>query len=605
MSLDIDAAESLGKEGSPEADRHLAENFGMTVRQVRDFDPQTLDATRACKFLGLPPKRFDQLASQPEARGQWVESVARQKKDLIETFPQAGTELKGMLEAIRKFALRKCLKPDGPALVDKGGTARSNARSATKKVHTQTLAIGGGVIVMLLLVGGLAAVLISARGGPEKQATAPAGGGPGRDVQPGTGATGAAGEKSRQKKERAAVSKSGESQEGGGIADGEREQWTPLFNGKDLTGWKSYGKPTWAWVDGRLVGTIAQDKSPGFLMTEAGYTDFEIELEYKAGTGIGSGLFLRGVSDGPVSGAEQLEIQIMDDSDNSFPARQTYKTGSVFAAFARKAEPKIMNGDWNALRVKLYGRKIEVWVNGTQTVEADLDNARSQFGKFPGLARASGRIGLQQNQHADVQFRNVRVKKFDGTDLGGAWPANGFTPLFNGKDLAGWKQHPDTTGKWGVEDGIIVGRGVDQSHLFTEDNDYADFHVRVEAKINTTGNSGVCFRTNYFGLGKVQGKGYEANIEGDGSRRWQTGSLMHITPNGEVVKPLVGPGEWFEMEVIAVGKQITIKVNGKVTVDIADSNSTYNRGCIALQQLGDSTDVRFRKVEVKKLPPSK
>lgn len=69
MSLDTDAAESLGKEGSPEADRHLAENFGMTVRQVRDFDPQTLDATRACKFLGLPPKRFDQLASQRNPAG--------------------------------------------------------------------------------------------------------------------------------------------------------------------------------------------------------------------------------------------------------------------------------------------------------------------------------------------------------------------------------------------------------------------------------------------------------------------------------------------------------------------------------------------------------
>lgn len=177
MSLDIDAAESLGKEGSPEADRHLAENFGMTVRQVRDFDPQTLDATRACKFLGLPPKRFDQLAAQPEARGRWVESVARQKKDLIETFPQAGTELKGMLEAIRKFALRKCLKPDGPALVDGGGTARSNARSAAKRVNTQNLVVGGGVLAAVVLVGGLIFVLVPTRDksqiGREKEAKAP------------------------------------------------------------------------------------------------------------------------------------------------------------------------------------------------------------------------------------------------------------------------------------------------------------------------------------------------------------------------------------------------------------------------------------------------
>ena len=42
MPRETDAADFLANEGSPEADRHLAENFGMTVRQVRDFDPQTL-----------------------------------------------------------------------------------------------------------------------------------------------------------------------------------------------------------------------------------------------------------------------------------------------------------------------------------------------------------------------------------------------------------------------------------------------------------------------------------------------------------------------------------------------------------------------------------
>ena len=62
MTREIDAADSLGEGGDPEADRHLAENFGMTVRQVRAFDPQTLDVTLACKFLGLPLKRFDLLA---------------------------------------------------------------------------------------------------------------------------------------------------------------------------------------------------------------------------------------------------------------------------------------------------------------------------------------------------------------------------------------------------------------------------------------------------------------------------------------------------------------------------------------------------------------
>ena len=83
MPSDIDAADFLEEGGSPEADRQLAENFGMTVKQVHEFDPQALDVRRACKFLGLPLKRFDQLAAQPASRARWVESVAKQKKELI------------------------------------------------------------------------------------------------------------------------------------------------------------------------------------------------------------------------------------------------------------------------------------------------------------------------------------------------------------------------------------------------------------------------------------------------------------------------------------------------------------------------------------------
>jgi 3-keto-disaccharide hydrolase len=175
--------------------------------------------------------------------------------------------------------------------------------------------------------------------------------------------------------------------------------------------------------------------------------------------------------------------------------------------------------------------------------------------------------------------------------------------LFNGKDLTGWKQHPDSTGKWSVEEGMIVGRGINQSHLFTERGDYENFHIRIEAKINADGNSGVCFRTNYFGRGQLKGNGYEANIERDKAPGWQTGSLMHITPKGEVRTRFIKPDQWFEMEVIAVGNRITIKVNGKTTVDLTDPGYTYKRGYLALQQLGALTEVRFRKIEIKEFSP--
>ena len=123
-------------------------------------------------------------------------------------------------------------------------------------------------------------------------------------------------------------------------------------------------------------------------------------------------------------------------------------------------------------------------------------------------------------------------------------------PLFNGKDLTGWKLPADTNtqafsevmpvekdgkvvayegklkdGKqvplWRVEDGILIGSGP-ASHLFSERGDYTNFRYRVEAMINDHGNSGQYFRTK-FGGGFPQG--YEAQINATHGDKIRTGSL--------------------------------------------------------------------------------
>ncbi len=94
----------------------------------------------------------------------------------------------------------------------------------------------------------------------------------------------------------------------------------------------------------------------------------------------------------------------------------------------------------------------------------------------------------------------------------------GFVPLFNGKDLTGWKSDPKQPGNWRVEKGVLIGSGPDPSHLYTERDDYKDFHLRVEARINDGGNSGVYFRTPFSPTG------YEAQINST-QQDLKTGSL--------------------------------------------------------------------------------
>lgn len=179
--------------------------------------------------------------------------------------------------------------------------------------------------------------------------------------------------------------------------------------------------------------------------------------------------------------------------------------------------------------------------------------------------------------------------------------------LFNGKDLTGWKTHPDQPGGWTVENGILVGRAdpSQSHHLFSERGDYENFHLRAEARINDQGNSGVYFRSNYA-VDRGQGKfptGYEAQIllSHPNPALGLTGSLN--TPGGInqlIRKPLVAANEWFTLEVIASGNHVVIKVNGTTTVDRRDP-IRFRKGYLVLQavSVSSTTVVAFRRIEIK------
>lgn len=183
---------------------------------------------------------------------------------------------------------------------------------------------------------------------------------------------------------------------------------------------------------------------------------------------------------------------------------------------------------------------------------------------------------------------------------------DGWTPLFNGKDLEGWKTHPKSPGKWKVEDGAIVGTG-GVSHLFTEKGDYRNFRFRMEIMINDKGNSGQYFRTE-FGPGFPLG--WEAQINATHGDPVKTGSLYpdYRQPDLKDVKEIRvleanhKPDEWFVQEVECVGPKITIRVNGKTTVEWTDPKERFKTGHFAIQQHDPGSVVKVRKVEVKVLP---
>jgi predicted esterase len=170
-----------------------------------------------------------------------------------------------------------------------------------------------------------------------------------------------------------------------------------------------------------------------------------------------------------------------------------------------------------------------------------------------------------------------------------------FVPLFNGKDLAGWKTHPRQPGNWQVEEGILIGYGKsgEVSHLYTERGDYKDFHLRMKVRSGRKDN-GVWFRAPFGPNNGPFPMSYNAKFYGLIVWPLPLIQLREISP------PL---DEWLTFEVIAKGNHLTVMTNGTTVADFYDDKQRYPSGHIALQM--HEAKVEFCKIEIKELPPTK
>jgi hypothetical protein len=177
--------------------------------------------------------------------------------------------------------------------------------------------------------------------------------------------------------------------------------------------------------------------------------------------------------------------------------------------------------------------------------------------------------------------------------------ADGFVALFNGKDMTGWKPDSTRPGNWRVADGVLTGSGSAPGFLDSLRADYRDFHLRAEARFETTGVGalgGIYFRSS------PEHFGYEAMIN-DGNKKIghlyvRTKGLIKLVPG----KPTPNaPGAWFTLEVLAQGNRVAVKVDGKTTAEYVDEKMSFTSGQISLRHFGNCV-IEFRKIEIKELP---
>jgi hypothetical protein len=419
---------------------------------------------------------------------------------------------------------------------------------------------------------------------------------------------------------------------GGEEADG----WTPLFNGKDLSGWVrvNCAPETFTVKDGMIITTGVPT---GVLRSERQYENFELEIEWRHMKPQGnSGLFVW--SDPlPAPGVpftRAIEVQVLDGRNS-----ESYTShGDVFAIHGasfvpdrphpegwmrclpseRRARP---SPEWNHYRVVCQNGVIQLAVNGKVVSGGSKTRPRK------------GYICLEA-EGSECHFRNLRIRERPST---GPSPeeiaplAEDFQSLYTGLDLAGWKVEPGHQGHWKPANWTLEYDGKSEAKdmdLWSE-KEYGNFVLicdwklsgkpaprmrpvilpsgeyavddqgkRKEVEVSDAGDSGIYLRGSSksqvniwcwpVGSGEVYGYREDRSL----SPEVRAG----VTPKKKADRP---PGEWNRFVITMKGDRLTVELNGELVIERAQLPGVPARGRIALQHHGDP--VQFANLFVKPL----
>jgi hypothetical protein len=167
----------------------------------------------------------------------------------------------------------------------------------------------------------------------------------------------------------------------------------PLFNGKDLSGWKIKGAGTTVWkVEG---GNLITPGNGPELINDSKFEDFKLHVEFKADANSNSGVYLRG----------RYEVQVETDSAEEPPS---HHTGGVYGFLAPVPELPRKPAEWQIFDITLIGRWITV-VQNAQTIIDHKEIPGITGGALDSHEELPGPIYLQGSEKGHVAYRSIVI----------------------------------------------------------------------------------------------------------------------------------------------------------------------------------------------------
>jgi hypothetical protein len=181
------------------------------------------------------------------------------------------------------------------------------------------------------------------------------------------------------------------------------------FNGRDWTGWTGPLEN----YDIRDGAIVCKPEKGGTIYTKETYADFAVRLEFQIPPGGNNGLAIRYPGEGDAAYSGMCELQVLDNLSPQYAdldARQYH--GSAYGMVPAHRDYLRPAGQWNFQEVFVKGATIQVELNGTMILDADLSRVTQYLGNkaHPGKSLASGHFGFA-GHNDPVAFREIQIKR--------------------------------------------------------------------------------------------------------------------------------------------------------------------------------------------------
>ncbi len=254
------------------------------------------------------------------------------------------------------------------------------------------------------------------------------------------------------------------------LLSAEEEEFTALFNGRNLDGWVlvNSAPSTWTVREGGLLH--CSGKPTGELRTTRQYQNFILEVDWRhLVPGGNSGIFVW-AEDIPARGVpfhRAVEVQVLD---NAYGEADWFTThGDVFPIHGAVMRPENGRGGMRAFPTELRSHPSPQWnhyritcVDGSITLEVNGKAVTHGHDASP----RRGYICLE-SEGGEVDFKNLRIRELPSTPVApgeGVAPARGFETLYDGLSLEGWR----VQGEWQPQDWRLVHTGEEPGAITTQ-----------------------------------------------------------------------------------------------------------------------------------------